>query len=161
DPSLGFVGGFLPTLTFDPEIGPTSSFPGLVDPALVLAVFEGDLYPEGRPQSVFSLDTDSMEQVMQDDGTPVSLLIRPGDELELAGDRGSIELETVIRWGGLMVRHDPGRLPALAFAGIALLGLGLMLGVRRRRVFVRVAPGTADADGAGARHTEVTVAGLP
>src|SRR5690606_4399022 len=105
--------------------------------------------------------TDSMEQVMQDDGTPVSLLIRPGDELELAGHRGSIELETVIRWGGLMVRHHPGRLPALAFARIALPRLGLMLRVRRRRLLVRVAPGTADADGAGARHTEVTVAGLP
>lgn len=165
DPSLGFVGGFLPTLTFEPGIGPTSSFPDLVDPALVLAVFEGDLYPEGRAQSVFSLDTDAMDQVMQDDGSPVSLLVRPGDELELAGDRGSIELETVIRWGGLMVRHDPGRIPALLFAGLALLGLGLMLGVRRRRVFVRVRP-VVDADGGaspgeGARHTEVTVAGLP
>ncbi|WP_022920872.1 cytochrome c biogenesis protein ResB [Ornithinimicrobium pekingense] len=163
DPALGFVGGFLPTLTFDPEIGPTSSFPDLVDPALVLAVFEGDLYPEGRAQSVFSLDTESMDQVLQDDGTPVSLLIRPGDELELAGDRGSIELETVIRWGGLMVRHDPGRIPALVFSGAALLGLGLMLGVRRRRVFVRVTPatGTPDPAGDGARHTEMTVAGLP
>ena len=104
--------------------------------------------------------------MLQDDGSPVSLLIRPGEELELAGDRGSIELETVIRWGGLMVRHDPGRIPALVFSGVALLGLGLMLGVRRRRVFVRVAPVAPAASGApedcvGTRHTEVTVAGLP
>ncbi|WP_237770256.1 cytochrome c biogenesis protein ResB [Ornithinimicrobium sp. CNJ-824] len=176
DPSLAFVGGFLPTLTFEPQIGPTSSFPGLVDPALVLAVFEGDLFPEGRAQSVFSVETESMDQVLQDDGSPVSLLIRPGEELELAGDRGSIELETVIRWGGLMVRHDPGRIPALVFAGMALLGLGLMLGVRRRRVFVRVAPVHAadpagdgagpsgdgpDSSGDGTRHTGVTVAALP
>jgi cytochrome c biogenesis protein len=161
DPSLGFVGGFLPTLTFDPAIGPTSSFPDLVDPALVLAVFEGDLYPEGRAQSVFALETDSMDQVMQDDGSPASLLIRPGEELELAGDRGSIELESVIRWGGLMVRHDPGRIPALIFSGMALLGLGLMLGVRRRRVFVRVTPAAGATAGEDERHTEITVAGLP
>ena len=163
DPALGFVGGFLPTLTFEPGVGPTSSFPDLVDPALVLAVFEGDLYPDGRAQSVFSLDTDQMDQVMQEDGSPVSLLIRPGEELELVGDRGSIELESVVRWGGLLVRSDPGRIPALVFAGAALLGLALMLGIRRRRVFVRVRPLPAAGapEGTGARHTEVTVAGLP
>lgn len=163
DPALGFVGGFLPTLTFEPGVGPTSSFPDLVDPALVLAVFEGDLYPDGRAQSVFSLDTDQMDQVMQEDGSPVSLLVRPGEELELVGDRGSIELESVVRWGGLMVRSDPGRIPALVFSGVALLGLALMLGIRRRRVFVRVRPvPAADASaGEGARHTEMTVAGLP
>ncbi len=161
DPALGFAGGFLPTLDFDPELGPISSFPDLVDPALVLAVFEGDLYPEGRAQSVFALETDGMDQVLQEDGSPVSLLIRPGDTLELAGDRGSVELESVIRWGGLMVRHDPGRVPALLFSGLALLGLGLMLGVRRRRVFVRVEPAAPDTDGGARRHTEVTVAGLP
>ncbi|MFK5635190.1 cytochrome c biogenesis protein ResB [Ornithinimicrobium sp. LYQ103] len=162
-PELAFVGGFLPTLTFDPELGPTSAFPGLVDPALVLAVFEGELYPDGRAQSVFSVETDQMDQVMQDDGTPTSLLIRPGDTLELPGDRGSIELESVIRWGGLLVRHDPGRVPALVFASLAILGLMLMLGVRRRRVFVRVEPGGAEESdqGKGARHTGVTVAGLP
>ncbi|MFK5647608.1 cytochrome c biogenesis protein ResB [Ornithinimicrobium sp. LYQ121] len=162
-PELAFVGGFLPTLTFDPELGPTSAFPGLVDPALVLAVFEGELYPDGRAQSVFSVETDQMDQVMQDDGTPTSLLIRPGDTLELPGDRGSIELESVIRWGGLLVRHDPGRVPALVFASMAILGLMLMLGVRRRRVFVRVEPGGAEESdqGKGARHTGVTVAGLP
>ncbi len=69
----------------------------------------------------------------------------------------------MIRWGGLLVRHDPGRIPALIFAGMAMLGLGLMLGVRRRRVFVRVSPGggAQASAGEGTRHTGVTVAGLP
>ena len=35
DPGLGFAGGFLPTIDIS-EQGMTSSFPGLVDPALVL-----------------------------------------------------------------------------------------------------------------------------
>ncbi|MGD8149252.1 cytochrome c biogenesis protein ResB [Ornithinimicrobium sp. Y1694] len=152
-PNLGFVGGFLPTLTFDEEIGPTSAFPGLADPALVLTAFEGNLFPDGRAQSVFSIETDDMDQLMQENGEPVRLLIRPGETLELPEGKGSIEMENVIRWAGLLVRHDPGRLPALAFSGVALLGLVLMLGVRRRRVFVRVEPGE--------RHTGIGIAGLP
>ncbi|MGC5582859.1 cytochrome c biogenesis protein ResB [Ornithinimicrobium sp. W1679] len=156
DPGMGFVGGFLPTLTFDPELGPTSAFPGLVDPALVLTVFEGDLFPQGRAQSVFSIETDTMEQVMQEDGTPTRLLVRPGEVVDLPGARGTLELETVVRWGGLLVRHDPGRIPALASAVAAMLGMILMLGVRRRRVFVRV-----DAPDGARRHTGITVAALP
>jgi cytochrome c biogenesis protein len=174
DPGMGFVGGFLPTLTFDPEIGPTSAFPGLVDPALVLTVFEGELFPEGRAQSVFSIETEAMEQVMQEDGTPTRLLVRPDEVVELPGARGTLELESVVRWGGLLVRHDPGRIPALVSAGAAMLGMMLMLGVRRRRVFVRVgpadppparaaghAPGGGSAPGGARRHTGITVAALP
>lgn len=184
DPHLGFVGGFFPTFAADPVLGMVSSFPGLVDPALVLTAFEGDLFPEGRPQSVFSIDTEGMDQLMLDDDPeqPFSVALRPGESVELPGGRGSIELETVVRWGGLLVRHDPGRLPALAFSGLALVGLVLMLGVRRRRVFVRVEPGYAvtpagaavasagedvassageDGQDARGRHTGVVVAGLP
>lgn len=157
DPGLGFVGGFLPTLTFDP--GPTSAFPGLADPALVLTAFEGELFPDGRPQSVFSIDTDQMDQVMVDEDTPLSLVLRPGETYDLPGDRGTLEFEGVIRWGGLLVRHDPGRMPALAFSVVAMAGLALMLGVRRRRVFVRVVA-AQDAPGVE-RHTVVDVAGLP
>lgn len=164
-PGLGFVGGFLPTLEFVEGLGPTSSFPGLVAPALVLTAFEGDLFPEGRAQSVFSIETDSMTQLQQEDGEPLRLLLEPGDVIELPGDRGTIEMETVIRWGGLLVRHDPGRTPALVFGGLALLGLVLMLGVKRRRLFVRVTPagpaGTGEHPSDGARHTGLTVAGLP
>lgn len=158
-PGLGLPGGFLPTIEADPEIGMTSSFPDLVDPALVLAVFEGELFPEGRAQSVFALDTETMEQVLTEDGDPVSLLLRPGDVIELPDGRGSVEFEDVIRWGGLLVRHDPGRIPALIFSGVAMLGLGLMLGVRRRRVFVRAAPHATSPE--GTLHTGLTVAGLP
>ena len=154
---LGFVGGFLPTIEMDPELGMTSSFPGLVDPALVLTAFEGDLYPDGAAQSVFAINTEEMEQVMVDEDTPFSLLLRPGEFIELPEDRGELEFEGVIRWAGLLVRHDPGRMPALIFSGVALAGLVLMLGVRRRRVFVRVDEQVVQEE----RHTGVVVAGLP
>lgn len=169
EPNLGFVGGFFPTFSADPELGMTSTFPGLADPALVVTAYEGDLFPEGRPQSVFAIDVDGMQQLIRDDGD-AGLLIRPGMTVDLPGDRGTIGVESVIRWGGLLMRHDPGRVPALLFAGLALLGLVLMLGVKRRRVFVRVEalPGAGRESGGSedhrsqrALHTGVTVAGLP
>lgn len=122
----------------------------------MLTAFEGDLYPGGRAQSVFSLETDTMDQVMQEDGSATRLLVRPGEVVELPGARGTLELESVVRWGGLLVRHDPGRIPALVSAAAAMAGLMLMLGVRRRRVFVQV-----DAPAGERRHTGITVAALP
>jgi cytochrome c biogenesis protein len=169
EPGLGLVGGFLPTLRMDPERGMTSSFPGLADPALVLTAYEGELYPDGLPQSVFAVDTDQMEQMRlpSDDpdaeAEPVAFILRPGETYDLP-DGTVVEFESIIRWGGLLVRHDPGRMPAMWISLVSLAGLALMLGVKRRRVYVRVAPdaSTADSvDGPGQRHTVVDVAGLP
>ncbi|WP_114908035.1 cytochrome c biogenesis protein ResB [Ornithinimicrobium murale] len=157
EPGLGLVGGFLPTLQVDPEVGMTSSFPGLVDPALALTVFEGDLFPDGRAQSVFSIDTDQMTQLTKENGDPVAMLIRPGEYFELS-DGTTVEFESVIRWAGLLVRHDPGRMPALGFAIAATIGLALMLGIKRRRIYVRIDrehPTTAPV------RTVVSVAGQP
>ncbi len=156
EPELGFYGAFLPTLRFDQELGPVSDFPGLVSPGLVLGLYEGDLFPQGRAQSVYSLDVAEMTQVGADDGQPLRVLLRPGETVDLPGDRGSITMDGVVRWAGLVARHDPGRLPALIWSAALLVGLVTMLTVRRRRVFVRV----AEVDRDGQRHTEVSVAGL-
>ena len=160
DPQLGFYGAFLPTLRFDESLGPISDFPGLVDPALVLGLFEGTLFPGDRPQSVYTLDTAQMEQVMTSDGSTSGLLLRPGDSVTLPGDRGELVFEDVVRWGGLVVRHDPGRIPVLISAVVLLAGLVTMLTVKRRRVFVRVTDQGEDGAGGGQRHTGLTVAGL-
>ncbi|WP_109473406.1 cytochrome c biogenesis protein ResB [Ornithinimicrobium cavernae] len=160
EPQLGFYGAFLPTLRFDETAGPVSDFPGLVDPGLVLGLFEGTLFPGGRPQSVYTLDTAEMEQIRTSDGTTSGLLLRPGESTELPGDRGTLVFEDVVRWGGLVVRHDPGRIPVLISSIVLLGGLVTMLTVKRRRVFVRVTdPGEAGAE-PGARHTGLMVAGL-
>ncbi|MGO0578216.1 cytochrome c biogenesis protein ResB [Ornithinimicrobium panacihumi] len=139
DPGLGLVGGFLPTLRIDPELGMTSSFPGLVDPALALTAFEGNLFPDGRPQSVFNIDTDQMTQLTDEEGNPVAMLIRPGEYFELP-DGTTVEFDGIIRWAGLLARHDPGRIPALGFAIATTVGLALMLGIKRRRIYVRINP---------------------
>lgn len=157
DPGLGLVGGFLPTLRLDPELGMTSSFPGLVDPALALTVFEGNLFPDGRPQSVFSIDTDQMTQLTDEEDNPIAMLIRPGEYFELP-DGTTVEFDGVIRWAGLLVRHDPGRMPALGFAIACAVGLALMLGIKRRRIYVRIDPTTPTT---GSVQTVVRVAGQP
>ena len=163
DPQLGFYGVFLPTLRFDEELGPVSDFPDLVEPGLVLGVFEGTLYPGGLPQSVYTLDTAEMEQVYTEDGQVSSLLLRPGDTIDLPGDRGTVVFEDVVRWGGLVVRYDPGRVPVLISSIVLLGGLITMLTVKRRRIFVRLNPAPAPGAGedeASQRHTGLVVAGL-
>ncbi|MGB5951160.1 MAG: cytochrome c biogenesis protein ResB [Ornithinimicrobium sp.] len=162
-PEMGFYGAFLPTARFDDERGPTSDFPDLIDPQLAIGVFEGELFPGGAPQSVYVLDTAGMEPVRNADGEATRLLLKPGQTIELPGERGSVTLDGVVRWSGLVMRHDPGRLPVLISSIAVLIGLVLMLAVRRRRVFVRVSaaqtPGGEDDNGAQ-RHTGVQVAGL-
>lgn len=165
EPELGLYGAFLPTARFDEERGPTSDFPDLVDPQLAIGVFEGDLFPGGAPQSVYVLDTAAMEPVRDADGEATRLLLQPGQTIELPGERGSVTLDGVVRWSGLVMRHDPGRLPVLVSSIAVLVGLVMMLAVRRRRVFVRVGERSDRAEGEdgaenGHRHTGVQVAGL-
>lgn len=154
---LGFAGLFLPTGQITDE-GPVSLFPQPLDPHLALTVFEGDLFPGGAPQSVYSLATDSMTQVTTENGEPLRLWIGVGQTFELPGGRGSITFDRVERWAGLSIRTDPGKTLTLASALLALAGLIAMLVVRRRRVFVRVTP--ADAGPDGRRRTLVRVGGL-
>ena len=46
---LGFAGFFLPTAEPTFANGPRSLFPDLKNPELAMSVWEGDLYPGGRP----------------------------------------------------------------------------------------------------------------
>jgi len=136
---LGLFGFFLPSEYIDKEAGPSSFFPDLKNPALALGVYEGELYPQGRPQSVYTLSTEKMTQ-LRNGKDPVRLLIKPGQTALLPGGRGSVTFDGVQRWAGLSVRYDPGKLLALAGAVAALGGLIASLVVRRRRVFIRVRP---------------------
>jgi cytochrome c biogenesis protein len=137
---LGFFGFFLPSEYLDQDAGPSSFFPDLKNPALALGVYEGELYPQGRPQSVYTLSTEKMTQLKNAAGQPLRLLLKPGQTVLLPGGRGSITFDTVQRWAGLSIRYDPGKLLALTGAVAALAGLIASLMIRRRRVFVRVRP---------------------
>jgi cytochrome c biogenesis protein len=162
---LGFAGFFLPTAEPTFANGPQSLFPDLKNPELAMSVWEGDLYPGGRPSSVYTLDTDHLSRVTKD-GKPLLIRLSPGQTFQLPGGRGSITFDSVRRWAGLSVRYDPGKLIALVGAVAALAGLIASLTIRRRRVFVRVRPAGTPAAGVGpgddpaARRTVVTIGGL-
>jgi cytochrome c biogenesis protein len=149
---LGFLVRFLPT-TVPAENGTyVSVFPGAANPTAQVFAFSGDLgMKSGQPQSVYQLDTKNLKPLVMGLGTkPLSV----GGTLPLPGGAGSIQLTGVREWISLQIAYDPGRIPALLAAGLAVLGLVLSLTVRRRRVWARV----ADAEDGGS--TEVEVGGL-
>ena len=74
--------------------------------------------------------------------------------MQLPGGKGSVTFESVQRYAGLSIRHDPGKGWALGAALAAMIGLALSLFVPRRRVFVRVRP-VDGADGPGRTLVEV------
>ena len=152
---LGFSGFFMPTV--DPTFanGPVSEFPALKNPELALSVWEGNLFPGGRSQSVYTLNTSELTAVPKADGQPLLIRLAPGQTYTLPGDRGSISFDSVSRFAGLSVRSDPGKGLTLVAALLTIAGLVTSLLVRRRRVFVRAA-----ADPADPRTTLVTIGAL-
>ena len=152
---LGFSGFFLPTV--DPTFanGPVSEFPALKNPELALSVWEGNLFPGGRSQSVYTLNTSELTAVPKADGQPLLIRLAPGQTYPLPGGRGSITFDSVSRFAGLSVRSDPGKGLTLLAALLTIAGLITSLLVRRRRVFVRAA-----ADPADATATLVTIGAL-
>jgi cytochrome c biogenesis protein len=150
---LGFSGFFLPTAVVDDQ-GPRSLFPAALNPAVVLNVWKGDVgMDSGRPQSVYQLDTSSMEQVRDADGQIVAELLVAGQTLDLPDGLGSITYDGYVEWANLQVSSNPGLPILLGGAVLALVGVTLSLFIRRRRIWVRV--GTTEAG-----DTVVELAGL-
>lgn len=140
---LGFAGFFLPSAVIDKQQGPISVFPGLRAPALILTAWQGNLFPGGRPQSVYSLNTTGMSQIRTATGEPVRIWLTPGATVQLPDGLGSISLTDIPRWAGLSVRHQPGKSLALWSSLVALAGLICSLTIRRRRIFARIEVGWA------------------
>ena len=134
---LGLAGRFLPTAVVLEDVGPVSVFPGLRVPRVALTAWRGDLgLDDGRPQSVYALDTDGMTQ-LQVDGEPFRVALAPGSSVDLPDGLGTVTFEGVDRFVNFQVAHDPGRVPALIAAILAIAGLMGSLFVRRRRIWVR------------------------
>lgn len=135
---LGFEGFFLPTASVDPVAGPRSLFPDMVDPQLLLTAYTGDLgLADGQPQSVFRLDKTDLIQVSDGD-QPFARALRPGESMTLPDGQGTLTFESVSRFANFQIAHDPGKEIALVAAVALLLGLTVSLGVRRRRIWIRV-----------------------
>ncbi len=150
NPQLGIQGLFLPTAAVDEIRGPHSTFPDADDPAAFLSVWTGDLgLDNGRPQSVYSLDTSRMKQVGLES-------IRPGQTWSLPGGQGTITLTGWQRWASFQLSSDPGRPIALTSALLALLGLIGTLLIRRRRLWVTVSCEQSLVEIAGLSRSEST-----
>lgn len=137
---LGMIGFFYPTVgdsgTADGAL--TSTFPGLNDPVLSLNVYAGDLgVDSGVPQSIYSLNTDSLTQLAGPPTTTKALKLRPGQTLDLPDGLGTISLDGVKRYASLEVHHDPAQGWVLLFAVLILAGLLTSLFVPRRRIWVK------------------------
>jgi len=149
DASLGFMGVFEPT-AFSAGGTLMSIFPAADAPAVSLIGYSGNLgMNDGVPQSVYQLDTTGMTKLS---GSPH--LLTPGQTWTLPNGKGSITFVGVKQWVSLAITYDPGQVPALVCAMLAIAGLLLSFFVRRRRVFVRAVPA---ASGTG---SVVTVGGL-
>lgn len=134
-PQLGLLGIFLPTTLVDHERGPISIFPAPMDPSIFFSAWTGNLgLDSGRPQSVYDLPTDNLDQV----GLKA---IRLGESWELPDGFGTVTFTGLKEFAAIDVAHDPGKELALAAAVAAIGGLMLSLFVPRRRVFVRLMPG--------------------
>jgi cytochrome c biogenesis protein len=156
---LGFAGVFLPTaVDTDGQLG--SGFPAAMLPRVSLVSYAGNLGLDSGPsQSVYQLDTAHLKAL------PVAPRpLAPGDSITLPGHRGTLTFTGYRQWISLAITYDPGQLPALVSAILAIAGLLLSFAVRRRRVFVRAEPvpggsavsvgGLARSDAAGGFETE-------
>lgn len=141
DTQLGLRGFFYPTKADLSTGAYTSNYADLMNPVLTLDVFTGDLGIDGgTPQSVYSLDTDAMEQLTGRDLDGDSLELRPGETVDLPNGMGSVTLEAVPRYAAFDVMSDPTQRWVLFFAIAALTGLTGSLFVPRRRMWVKAIP---------------------
>lgn len=140
---LGFQGYFLPTAELSASGMPYSAFPAAGNPMLLLIPYAGDLNMNGgESQSVYTLDTRKMTRLDAKSKTNASagnaLALTVGQTATLPNGLGSITFDGVRQWAQLNIAYDPGQTLALGSAAAAVAGLLGSLGIRRRRIWVRV-----------------------
>lgn len=145
---LGFRGVFLPSAAENAEGELISDFPSPQDPIVTLDAYQGDLgLDSGEAQSVYQLQTELMEEL----GSTTALGV--GDSWELPEDAGTVTFTGYSEYISMETTSDPGRVPALVAASLAVAALLLTLFIRPRRCWVR-----AHSDETG--RTVVEVGGL-
>lgn len=128
-----------------------SAFPGPLRPMVTVSSFKGDIgLDSGAPQSVYKLE--GIGKTLQ----PIKggqKLLEPGESFELPDGAGTVTFDGLKEWTSLSINRDPGRVPALIAAILAVVSVATSFMVRRRRVWVR-------ATAAKGGRTVVEVGGL-
>ncbi|WP_300642019.1 cytochrome c biogenesis protein ResB [Nocardioides sp.] len=136
---LALQGLFLPTAARGADGVDVSAYPGLVNPALLLTAYSGDLgLDDGGAQSVYTLDLDGLVEVEGDDGERWRVTLAPGETVRLPDGLGTVTFDGVARFANFQVARDPGKEISLVAALLLLAGLTVSLGVPRRRAWVRL-----------------------
>ena len=134
---IGLDGLFYPTFSMI-DGDPVTVWPDDLDPLVSMLVYTGDLgLDNGRPQSVYLLETDSADQVLKADGKPFRLDLRLGETQTLPDGLGTVSFEGVEPWVRIQISQSPGKLVALGGVVMALIGLLGSLFIRPRRIWVR------------------------
>jgi cytochrome c biogenesis protein len=130
NPQIGFVSSFLPTADRDPVRGGFSSYPEVLDPRLLISVWQGDLgMNTGVPQSVYRINTSKMQQI----GLK-ALSINESYDFGV----GTITFVDWKSWVNLQIVNDPGKALALIGAILATIGLLMSLFIRQRRIWIKI-----------------------
>jgi len=153
---IAIEGLFAPTASLNGTLL-SSSFPGLRDPAVAVDIYRGETgLDSGKPSSIFSLDPQFEQSGRLVKQERVNL--KPGESVRLS-DGTRVQFDQVKQWVSLQTSHDPGQTYVLVFALTMTMGLMVSLLVKRRRVWVRLVPGS-DETASGSRRTVVELGGL-
>ncbi|MGH3262495.1 MAG: cytochrome c biogenesis protein ResB, partial [Trebonia sp.] len=130
---IGITGFFAPTPRDQGNGVITSIAPDANHPVLGIFVYQGNLNYNGLPQSVYSLDTSKMHKLG-------AVNLRVGQSKTFAGGV-KVSFTGWVPWVSFQVSHDPTEGWLLLSAAAMVAGLLASLGVRRRRVWLRITPG--------------------
>ncbi|MET0703901.1 MAG: cytochrome c biogenesis protein ResB [Mycobacterium sp.] len=149
---IAIQGLFAPTEQLDGTLL-SSSFPALNNPAVAIDIYRGDTgLDTGRPQSLFSLDPRLIGQDRLKKLDRVNL--RSGQDVRL-DDGTLVRFDGATPFVNLQVSHDPGQLWVLVFAMTMMGGLVVSLLIRRRRIWIRVSPASANGPADGTVNIEL------
>ncbi len=131
----------------------SSSYPALKNPAVAVDIYRGDTgLDSGRPQALFTLDPRLIDQGRLTKVDRVNL--RVGEQARL-DDGTVVTFDKATPFVNLQVSHDPGQVWVLLFAMTMMGGLLVSLLVRRRRIWIRISPASADGSSTGTVNVEM------
>ncbi len=146
---IGIEGFFAPTPLNTGNGVITSAAPQANNPVLGIFIYQGALNPNGLPQSVYTLNKTKLHRIGQ-----ANLSIGQTTRLP---NGVTVTFDGWVPWASMQVSHDPTQGYLLIAAVAMVVGLIGSLGIRRRRLWLRITPAAAENE---ASPTVVSVGGL-